>query len=291
MRMIRDYADAKRVYEETKPIRGRTEDVRPLGKRHRDWETIRQIGLGADLPPAYAARLYRTNVVTWYADGTLGIKADGWHSTSTAQFIHNVSCLRAAKVNRKLWVWSSATKYPVPHEGELRLHRTETGWQPVQGYEPTVRQVQRSATAAMHKQLAPFLSWARTFLSLSDGVIQPETFREVLQDKGNGVLHLPEPIATRLQIDSRPSHIMNGHYMHTVQALCRLTEDEYLPMLCAMSLWASPFSPEWWPRLDTPAHVDYTKLKAWAYAQLRKLPENHVNVPYTPTDKFTKRVV
>ena len=34
------YAWYKHRYEDTKPIRGRAEDVRPIGKRSRDWELV-----------------------------------------------------------------------------------------------------------------------------------------------------------------------------------------------------------------------------------------------------------
>ena len=35
-----NYENFKRKYENTKPIRGRSVDVRPIGARRRDWEQV-----------------------------------------------------------------------------------------------------------------------------------------------------------------------------------------------------------------------------------------------------------
>jgi hypothetical protein len=49
---VKFYREAKQRYEEIKPIRGRSEDVRPLGKRRRDWECIVKVS-----DTAYAIKL------------------------------------------------------------------------------------------------------------------------------------------------------------------------------------------------------------------------------------------
>ena len=73
-----NYNHYKSLYENIKPIRGRAVDVRPIGKRSRDWETIRMDG------DVVECVLYRTPVVRYYPDGRIGLQSDGWATTATA---------------------------------------------------------------------------------------------------------------------------------------------------------------------------------------------------------------
>ena len=98
---INDYAIALKRWEDTKPIRGRAEDVRPIGKRRRDWELLvkdtRADGVW------YGARLYRTNVVMYSPDGRIEFRTGGWASVSTAEFMSAHSPFRATKTRGQVW--------------------------------------------------------------------------------------------------------------------------------------------------------------------------------------------
>lgn len=78
------HAEAKKIHDETKPIRGTT--TVPLGNR-RDHEqySIRKEGEDIQLV------CYKTPVVTFHPDDTITIKTDGWCSVSTHQFITQIT--------------------------------------------------------------------------------------------------------------------------------------------------------------------------------------------------------
>ena len=81
-----NYEYAVKQYDNTKPIRGRTEDKRPLGHRRsvdNYWFVKHE-----DKVECY---LYHTPVVTYHADGRVGLFAGMWPSLSTAAFINEVS--------------------------------------------------------------------------------------------------------------------------------------------------------------------------------------------------------
>ena len=92
---MRSYAQALRVYKETRPIRGRTDDIRPLGRRRDvDKFSIRNAAEGVQFV------LYNTPVLTWhkpepgfYVDGdrkfdeNVTVYFGRWTSAFTCRFI------------------------------------------------------------------------------------------------------------------------------------------------------------------------------------------------------------
>jgi hypothetical protein len=317
MNRMNTYIQAKAKWQNIKPIRGRAVDIRPIGKRSRSWEAIVQVDLGADKPEgeryAYAARLHSTNVVTWYPDSTMGIKVDTYHTPITAKFIHEVSPLCCCKTNRKLWVCSYGTgsesiKYPVPYKDELRMRRQDDGaWAPLEGYAPKVRRTDRNVTKPLQQQVAPFLNWAKAFLSMADGAIQPETYAQVLEVKvtkyGNELhgwerteLKLPADVAQRLGIadtnDTNVFMLVNNKGEKALKAVLSLTDDDYLPFLCFISLASSSFQAS--PAADKvihPVHVNYGKLKEWVYKLIRNAPQSSMEVDFTPSAKVSRNIV
>ena len=113
-----NYNEAHHAWETTTPIRGRSEDTRPLGHRRCvNQYTIRKAESGA-----IECVLYKTPVVSYLPDGQIVLKDDGWKSVSTAYFIEEVLGVQARIFNRDLNVSFGGGEYPVPTDG-LRLVR------------------------------------------------------------------------------------------------------------------------------------------------------------------------
>ena len=92
---IRDYAEALKKYDNTKPMRGRSDDVRPLGER-RDADTY---SIRKNVwTNAIECVLYRTPVVTFTTEDEVKIKFGTWSSASTCQFIDRI--LTSVRCNR-----------------------------------------------------------------------------------------------------------------------------------------------------------------------------------------------
>lgn len=180
------YQDFKNLYDSIKPIRGRAEDTRPIGARRKDWELVEMDG------DVVACRLYKTQCVRYYPDGRIGLQADGWHSVTTAEFIHTHSPWQCFKRNNKLWV-ILATKdkdghdqylhYPIPKKGELHLEVKDGRWQPVGEVVIEKRVVNREKAKAARAPYRAFLSWAKTFMKMSDGWLMHETRKQVIEFK------------------------------------------------------------------------------------------------------------
>ena len=172
------YENYKNLYDSVKPIRGRVEDVRPLGQRRRDWETIEKRG------DNYACHLYQTDVVTYYPDNSIGLVAGIWATPLTAEFMHTHSPFYAYKKYKKLWIRvhtpDGDKHYPIPEKGELLMRRTGEidGISTYEPSEPIViqqRVVDRAKAKEAREKIKPFLEWAKMFMKLSDGWIMSET--------------------------------------------------------------------------------------------------------------------
>lgn len=83
---LANYKEALYKWESTKPIRGRAEDVRPLGNRRQaDQHTIRFNPAGV-----VECVLYKTPVVSFWENGDIVIKNAGYNSQSTCHFLDEV---------------------------------------------------------------------------------------------------------------------------------------------------------------------------------------------------------
>ena len=130
MSHLSSYEYYKKKYAETKPIRGRTPEVRPIGQRRRTWETVEKHDV--DGQEVYVCHLYQTDVVKYYPDGSIGLQAGSWATPTTAEFMYTHSPFVVHKQYGNLWARvhgvDDIKSYPIPAVGELRLYaRMENG--------------------------------------------------------------------------------------------------------------------------------------------------------------------
>jgi hypothetical protein len=230
-----NYTDAERKWTTTKPIRGRSVEVRPIGVRRRDWEQIQREAIDEGIY-AYHAVLYGTRVITWYPNGDIVLRTGGWQTPSTAEFIHQWSPFGSAKRNNKVWVSvrvdgdhpSNAYK-ALPVGDELRLNSRGNGF-----YTPAMKVVikkqvvDRNKAKAAREPVQPFLAWAKVFLKLSDGWVMHETRKQVLgwePYSHNGGMHMP--------LNDRNEDAL--YKLLTAEQSEIMPEDTYLRVLCCMA--------------------------------------------------------
>jgi hypothetical protein len=179
------YEHYKKMFNDTKPIRGRAEDVRPIGQRRRDWELIEMDG------DVVACKLYNTQVVRYYPNGQVGLRCGGWPTPLTADFIHTHSPWRCIKRYRKLWVSvpdasGEHRSYPIPNNGELVFERVGSHWQPTSEVKIMKSVVDREKSKQAREPVKPFMKWAKSFLAMSDGWVMHETRKQVQGINPNG---------------------------------------------------------------------------------------------------------
>lgn len=174
-------------YESTKPIRGRAEDVRPLGKRRRDWELLvkedRADGVW------YGARLYRTNVVMYSPDGRIEFRTGGYASVSTAEFMSAHSPFRATKTRGQVWVLRGDQKVPILHDKVVTFKQEGGDWKLATEIKLTQKVVDRSKSKAVRERIKGFEKYATTMLKLADGWVRASTteqWRSLVEKGGNG---------------------------------------------------------------------------------------------------------
>lgn len=174
-------------YESTKPIRGRAEDVRPIGKRRRDWELLvkedRADGVW------YGARLYRTNVVMYSPDGRIEFRTGGYASVSTADFMGAHSPFRATKTRGQVWVLRGDQKVPILHDKVVTFKQEGGDWKLATEIKLTQKVVDRSKSKAVRERIKGFEKYATTMLKLSDGWVRASTteqWRSLVDQGGSG---------------------------------------------------------------------------------------------------------
>jgi len=160
-------------YNNTKPIRGRSTDVRPIGQRRRDWETI--ISRDVDGGKSYIANLYNTDCVEYFPNGDIVLRCGDWATPTTAEFIHEHSPFSCFKRYKKLWIQNRNELLPINGELHLKYLGEDKGWQPAEEIVIQQRVVDRDLAKAARAPLMPFINFCEAFLKMSDGWIMHET--------------------------------------------------------------------------------------------------------------------
>jgi len=160
-------------FKTTKPIRGRSVEVRPIGERRRDWETI--ISKDVDGGKSYCAKLYSTECVEYFPNGDIVIRAGDWATPITAEFIHEHSPFRCFKRYKKLWIDNNDNLLPINGELRLKYLGEGKGWQPAEEIVIQQRVVDRDLAKAARAPLMPFVNFCEAFLKMSDGWLMHET--------------------------------------------------------------------------------------------------------------------
>lgn len=186
-----NYRNLEDKYERTKPIRGRSVDVRPIGARRRDWEQVVRVVDNATGEVLYGGKFHNTNVFLFRPNGNVIFSLDGWHTPTTREFIHNHCPITSAHIsNSKIWLYLSAngtcnTFVPMPdsesleleYDPELRKYKTDKFLHAKQWV------VDRKLAKEQRERVKPFLDYCRVMLSLSDGFIARDRVFEAVRDQ------------------------------------------------------------------------------------------------------------
>jgi hypothetical protein len=248
MSKLAGYEYYKNKFNETKPIRGRQVECRPLGARHRDWEqVVHYVEDGMDV---YGARLYQTDCVKYYPNGDIKLTAETWSTPITASFIGNHSPFRCYKSYKKLWASiksdpSGSKAYPIPEGNEgLMIEWVEGDWyKPVGEIKISKSVVDRQKAKDARKPVEPFLEWAKMIHKLSDGWVMDETRKQYGNVNGDSWRSYYSYVGL-------PDEVAQNGYMGTVswripkayEWFSNLKEEDY--MLAYMALTSDSWKAE-----------------------------------------------
>ena len=168
--LINDYATALKRWEDTKPIRGRTIDTRPLGHRRNDHYLINFYPEGA-----VECILYKTPVVTFYENGDVIIRHDGYNSVSPCNFIGEVLGIHSSIFNYNTMIGFDGKDYIVPIEG-LTIRRNESWvYEPMNPAPVVGHALDRKGTNNVRVRYHPFYSYLSSMCRLKAGSDYPQT--------------------------------------------------------------------------------------------------------------------
>ena len=190
---IRLYETLKAKFFNTKPIRGRAVEVRPYGRRSRDWEQI-ICKTQEDGQVVYGARFHQTDVLLVMPNGDIQFDCGGWHSPTTGMFMDRLSAFSVYKRYNKLWVHRdvgtekliATLDKPVlvrwdttnPNYENYRLDAPATAMQKV--IDPLKAKAARQPAKA-------FVNYARAMLKILDGWVTHDLrMQYVINEEGRG---------------------------------------------------------------------------------------------------------
>jgi hypothetical protein len=284
---------AKR-YETTTPIRGRSEDVRPIGDRRRDWETITKRAIDESMY-AFSAKLYQTECVEYLPNGDIILRSGNWPTPTTAEFIHTHSPFTCWKQGGKLWVRVDTKAIPLINE--LRMN-----WKGEHDYEPADKViinkqvVDRDKAKAAREQFKPFLQFAKIMLAISDGWVMHETCKQVLGWEGDK----PEDYTYAMEklYESQLYSVLTASQQETdteqmhLQILCRMTVVDLMAIEDRRVAESFTYTLQWGNHPPSPRQrefydykISFEKLKRKVYLAVEKKADVHRIVQVEPTDK------
>ena len=159
---IHDYAQALRIHDNTKPLRGRSPEIKPLGAR-RDADTyhIRKNGDSVELV------LYKTPVITFMPDGEVMLFVDSYNTVSTHQFISHVLGVSAWGVRRTTVLNINNSKYTLADKDKLRLRKDVSGnWQVLNASQQWTWRLDRKAVTNVRSKYGEFYKYLKGFVNL-----------------------------------------------------------------------------------------------------------------------------
>jgi len=168
------YADAKYVHDKTKPIRGRSPEIRPLGQRRDvDIYSVRMSGENVEFV------LYKTPVITYLPNGDVVVKTNGWSSVSTHQFINQVlgiSCYGARRnsIMEARSAEGDVHKYIIPKDKGITMIHAGGNWRITQFNTIYEYRLNRKAANAVRKKYADFLNYIKGMVNLRSEMVEPK---------------------------------------------------------------------------------------------------------------------
>lgn len=188
------YNNFKDRFNNTKPIRGRSTEVKPIAQRRRDWEqvvkryVVEEGALDTEGVDAYGAHLYQTDCILYLPNGDMYVKTGGWATPTTAEFISRYlpRNMRCYKKYNKVWVDYQSQAYPIdPTKPTIFRFNKDTEQYTVENPQPMLQKVvDRTKAKEARNKLNAFRNYAKIMLKLADGWVSNELVEQHAEQMG-----------------------------------------------------------------------------------------------------------
>lgn len=181
MATIADYAAAEKLFENTKHIRGRSEQGKPLGER-RDFDRFSLTkshwmndkgGDDGERKPSYDCVLYSTTVVRFQPDGVVAVRDGGYVTQSTHAFIRRLTSVSVSTHEGATVLHTTNGRFEIPRglnsldSTSLHMRKNEKGQYEVLNGTPQWKlEINRTGTSAIRKRYAEFIKYFDSMVAL-----------------------------------------------------------------------------------------------------------------------------
>lgn len=181
---IRTYAQALDWYNNTPPIKGNgvNAGIRPLGDRNKPEMQIIKGEHNDGEFNEIKCRLYQTDVIIFYPNGSIIVNVGGYHTNTTATFISYVLRERCRKEANRLVMDIGYAQYSLRGPLELR-HTPEGRIVPINVKSTYVHKINRKAMNAVRKEVAEFKKFYTGMLLLREHMLSDEEYTEHIREK------------------------------------------------------------------------------------------------------------
>lgn len=170
---LHSYDEAKKHYENVVPIRGRSEQVKPLGKNRRfTWYRINEKTIANQSENSeykvYTCQLYGKDTVSFFPNGDIQLSVNGWRSITTGAFLNSVICGIGNIISESgKWYFKNAKGQSFKFNSEMCLRKNDEGFfEPTEVVADVVHKVNRKAMNAIRKKYIHVIDYGKTMLAI-----------------------------------------------------------------------------------------------------------------------------
>jgi hypothetical protein len=209
------YAEAKKIHDDTKPIRGRNVEMRPLGnRRDADSYWVRMNGEDVEFV------LYKSPVITYKPDGAVVITPDAYSTVSTHQFFARVLGVGANAVRQNTVITIGDKRYTVKGKDTLTLKMQGGNWQCVEGAKAQFAwHLDRREATNVRNRYKEFITYFKGMVSLRTEEIEMPYYSNTYQGIRVSLHEIQQAFETEL---TEPDNILG-----TVQYIQDLPQRHY----------------------------------------------------------------
>ena len=214
---VTTYPEAKKIHDNTVPIRGRDPEIRPLGnRRDADSYWVRMNGDDVEFV------LYKSPVITYKPDGSVVLTPDTYSTVSTHQFFARVLGVGANAVRQNTVITIGDKRYTVKGKDTLTLKLDASGnWHCVEGAKAQFAwHLDRREATNVRNRYKEFITYFRGMVSLrTEEIEMPYYGNNTYQGIRVSLTEIQQAFDTEL---SEPDNILG-----TVQYIQDLLQKHY----------------------------------------------------------------
>lgn len=172
---LSSYTEAMTHYNTVVPIRGRKEEVKPLGKNRRfTWyriveQTIANQGENSEYK-VYTCQLYGQDVVSYFPNGDIKLSVTSWNNITLGAFMNFVLGGVGNIVSESgKWFFQNNRKQLFRFNNNMVLRKGEDGlFMPTEIVADRVHKINRKAINALRKKYKVVIDYGKTMLAIDN---------------------------------------------------------------------------------------------------------------------------